>query len=341
MLSSHQSIPLFDIETGEENDRLRIFLAMDDLEAITDVADADIERYMKRIEGTDEYEWKKEQPEEILTLPEVKIDKTIMIIGYNEKFRYIVAEFRKYFSNGLKLCVAYTNRAEKEQIERYAGDVEIIDFSDISNDELILKHLIFVTDVLVLSADHDETIKDRVPLMIWNLVQRNNIHDKHFYIEVLEPQNCDIIKVDDVGGNIFLSNRYVSGMCSQLGTDSHLYKALMEMLTMKSSKNIWTYPAGELFRTNEELSFISKKEAILWTYIATQGYVVLMGIVRDGVSYMFTNNMKIGDLEDCDLFPRNLSTQKILWNETLVIKPTDRLIVLDKGEADKNLIRKQ
>jgi hypothetical protein len=107
----------------------------------------------------------------------------------------------------------------------------------------------------------------------------------------------------------------------------------MEILTLKSSHNIWTYKASELFHSSEKKSFISKKEAVLWTYEASVGTVILLGIIRDGVSYLFTNEGN--GLEDCSLFPSNWDgVNEIKYENELIILPEDLVIVFEKEESD-------
>ena len=329
MLGSNYSIPLFDIGNG--GDRLRIYLSMDSKNASKVPDEFDMTQYLVKEEGTEDWILKREVPDDPLTLDDPTVKKDILIIGYNDKLPYIFAEFKKFIPNGVSISLAYTSDYEKNEMTKLCGnDTALYDLTDIMNDDAIESAMTGESDILVLSSEQDKTIIDRIPLLIWNLVQRRNITEKNFYIEVLEPQNSEVIKVKDIGGNLFLSNRYVSGLCTQLGTDGNLYEAFSEMFEAKSRYNIWTYDAAKFYRSDSQVKFETKKEAVLWTYMASDEKAVLIGVVRDGVSYLFTNNL-IG-IDECSLYPYNYDgTNDINYGDEFIIEPTDKLIILDKG----------
>jgi hypothetical protein len=334
MVMSNNSIPLFDLQS-DSNIPLRIFVAMDKKGLEDDICDKSIiEKYITSDNNANALKLKKPVPMEVLKKPDIVIDKSVLIIGYNDKFKYIIYEMKKFTENGLKLSVAYTSLEQKLQMQKYVDElVEMVDLTNIYDDEAILGEVCGKTDVLVLSADNAEAIKDSIPLLVWNVVLRKKIDNIRFYIEVLEPQNCEIIKADVLGGNLFLSNRYVSGLCTQLGTDGNLYDAFMEMFTLKSAQNIWTYVASKLFCTDKEMRFVTKKEAILWTYVASEGTLVLIGIIRNGITYLFTNG--INGLEECRLYPKNWNGEKeIECEKEFVILPEDVLVVIEKEDRD-------
>jgi len=329
LMDKSNAIPMFDIK--KNSDTYRIYLSEDRDEAAY-AESSDPNAFMKE-EESGVWVLNKKLPGDSLQVPDVIMDKKILIIGFNDKFKYVIEEMTKYRSNGLALSVAYTNEAEKNNMKQYLSeDIDLINLVEITNDDIVMEAMNGKTDILILSSEGDNVISDRIPLLIWNLVQRKQILDKHFYIEVLEPQNSEVIKVKDIGGSLFMSNKYVSGLCSQLGTDGNLYDAFMEMFTLKSSKNIWTYKASDLYKTDDKMNFVSKKEAIVWTYSATNEKIVLLGLIRDGVSYLFSNIYS--DLNECSLYPGNWDgSNEIKFDTELIIEPTDTLIVLDKGDA--------
>jgi len=345
LVSSSSSIPLFDFDYDEveteigqvEKIQMRVFLSEGEDAVQVNTYEDIAEKYIEKIEGTDDYTFKKEVPDETIILPRYKVDKSVLIIGYSSKLEYILNEFVKFKENGLSIAVGYTDESKKVEYQNYLDmGVRLIDLTAFENDQVILEAFEKITDVLVLSDEEDLIIRDRIPLLIWNLAKRKSISNTRFYIEVLDPQNCEIINEEDMDGNLFLSNRYVSGLCTQLGADGNVYTAFKEMFTLKSSKNIWSYTAHELFDIQEEMSFSSKKEAILWLYFATDGCAILMGIVRDGISYLLTN---LGNLESCEMFnSSNDRDDSYDSNKEFIIRPSDTLIILDKGVRDEALI---
>lgn len=331
LITCENTIPLFDsqdyyraflIEDGYNYQFELLGVQEDTLKLFIDTNDKDIEKWKLKKDVSGEF-----------VRPKESLEKNILIIGSNRRLKYIISELVKYCNEGLKVTLAYTNSNQKENIERLVSN-------SFSNFSISIKNLGFelpeshiymsikeYSDVLVLSDPYDEVIVDRIPIMFWNIIVRNKMEGINFFIEVINPENKEIIKSSSIPRHYFISNQYISGMFTQLGSDINLYNTMMELLTLKSTKNIWSYKVIDVF-PSDKLEFESKKELILWTYKYSSGQILPIGIIRGGQTYLFTNGVTI---VDSDLIPANWNNGSETYREaSLKLYENDEIIVIEK-----------
>ena len=116
--------------------------------------------------------WKlKKKIEKPFSVDELKIDKSILIIGANERLVFILRELVKFNSIGVSISLAYTSKIQKafitelmqKEFSEYSIDVE--DMASDFSDECICSCINNYSDILVLSEPKDEIIEDRIPLL--------------------------------------------------------------------------------------------------------------------------------------------------------------------------------
>lgn len=299
-----------------------------------DIVSDDTQRYFSDFSSEDVTKWiLKKEPKEHLTVEESIFTNNILIIGENERLKYILFELVKLTDRGLSVSLAYIDESQKnivnDLVQKSFSEykIDILDLSLEMTDLDITKLLSGYSDILILSDPDDEIMEDRIPLMLWNVLRRNKVEDVKIHFEVLNPTNKDIVKSEMVEGNYFISNQYISGMFTQLGSDPNLYKGIMELLTLESNQNIWTYQAQDII-PSESMVFETKKEFVLWMYRYSEKKLIPIGIIRKGKTYLLTNGNDLNEtyIYDADVYKDDLLAKR----NTFEIYNDDEIIVIER-----------
>ncbi|HAG13806.1 MAG TPA: hypothetical protein DCG49_08095 [Ruminococcus sp.] len=307
------------------------------------------------------YKLQKPLPAEKL-VPCILNDKPkILIIGCNNKLRYILESlvcFRNEYP-AFQLSVVLMDTAENaEKIRAYCNAPEYsVLFSDETKEPVIVEDIFEpfgpkngafslddINSVLFLSDDDcSDTNVDEKPLLFWNSLKCCDQLDKHnCIVEVLDMQNENIIEKQN-NDQVVVSERFVSCLYAQLGKDPIRLDFIKDMITFENDEasrnsknklsnacNILSVRADLFFRNcQESLRFSSKRELILWVFEATGHAYLPIGCVKNNVSYLFSRTEGKNDgLDTAVLLPKNDNSDLRIDRNELTLEPNDEIIVI-------------
>lgn len=295
---SHSVIPVF--VQGSE----RVYIAEDE------------EEFEKT---TEKFVLKKKLPEKQI-IPRVTFMKTeIIVVGTNSKLPYILESLQcfknEYQNHKLHVILAGTND-EEETLKGYYGNPFYQDilmpekYSYIIVDDIYspmkalgdlaankADSIIFLSDDMVSNVHIDEK-----PLIYWTKLKESIYTNKQtdVIVEILDSQNQSIIELRNKD-QIIVSDDFLGHLYAQLGKNPARLYIIKDMITSEGDsstldENDETQNAGDIICANvkeffkdtkEDLTFTSKKELILWVYEATNHEALPIGLVKDGVPYIF------------------------------------------------------
>lgn len=323
------------------------------------IAEAE-EEFGRTIQG---YQLKKPLPEKVIE-PVISFKKNeIIIVGVNSKLPYVLESLacykKTYHNDSLHVIMADTKDKEDMLKSIYANEAysELLDMSrsyilieDIYNPMKELASILNKnTDTILFLSDDtvDDVHVDEKPLIYWTGLKKH-IREKQnldIIVEILDSKNQSIIELKNKD-QIVVSDDFLGHLYAQLGKNPKRLDVIKDILTTEgdsSSENIQLELQNEgdivcagveqFFAGAEvDLSFESKREAVIWTYEACGGKCILLGIVRDSIPYLFARTEGKQDSLDSTVLLGSKEGQIYpSKEEKLVLKPEDELILFMVG----------
>ena len=307
------------------------------------------------------YVLKKPLPEKTL-IPRITNEKPkILIIGSNNKLKYILESLiclRKEFPDFALQVVLMDTEENEEKIRNYCTAPEYQSlFSDDGSSQIIVKDIFEafksestcailedVNSVLFLSEDECmDTNMDEKPLLFWNSIKRNNVLNSYnCIVEVLDMQNENIIERRN-HDQVVVSERFMSCIYAQIGKDPVRLDLIRDMVTFEGDEtsrnsdnklsnvcNILSVKASIFFANySGDLVFNSKRELISWVYEATAYEYLPIGCVKNNVCYLFARTEGNHDgLDTTVLLPKDDNSDLKLTPDKLKFESDDEIVVI-------------
>ena len=301
--------------------------------------------------------------------PEVSFEKTeIVIVGTNSKLPYILESFlcykKEYDNEKLHVILADTPDREELLKELYENEV----YKDILMPEeysyIIVKDIYHPMEelgkiiseradsILFLSDDCTDTTRmDEKPLLYWtNLKQKIKTNRQvDLIVEILDSQNQSIVQQNNKS-QIIVSDDFLGHFYAQLGKNPARLNVMKDFLTsngdsasitsdnmLQDEGDLLCMRVSELFTSGEKQIFASKRELILWMYEYTGETCIPIGVIKDGVDYIFarTDGKKV-TLDDAVLLGvQEDSVYRESEGTGLILHPEDELIIFMTGKGER------
>jgi len=225
------------------------------------------------------------------------LDTNIVIIGKNNKQRYVMdsfIEYEKISGNHFRAEVI-----EQDQIDKM--------FSKINESDEDFK-------VLILSDDTAKQDSYDANVILTLLKAHSKIKRKGVQIiaEILDPKNDGIIKDFNID-NTIISNKIISLLLSKLALFPSTGPFYDELLTISADKDtgdrcsILIRPCSDLFQETFPLRFSSLTELVQTVYFSLDKKYVVFGMFKEGALNIFG-----GDLDKTNPFSLDEKDQLVL-----------------------------
>lgn len=297
---------------------------------------------------------KKPLPDQIIS-PFINFEKEeIIIVGTNNKLPHIIeslGNFKTKYENDKMHVILAGTQAEEEELKRYYQDQRYthilmpekygyIIVNDIYNpmNELGDATSQKADSIIFLSDDNVSNVHvDEKPLIYWTNLKKSIRSNKKVdvIVEILDSQNMSIIELKDKD-QIIVSDDFLGHLYAQLGKTPERLNVLLDMITsddegedLDDQGDFICVSVESFFRgVDEDLTFASKRELILWIYNATGGKVLPIGVVKESVPYIFSRTTGDGDDLDSTVLLGISDDQVYETDKTMIeLKPEDELVV--------------
>lgn len=250
---------------------------------------------------------------------EKDINKKILLKQTFKDIKFVTKS--RIFSK--KVIVIFGNNRKidfiKESIETFELEnkinIEIYHFEDVSEDKVEekLKEIKHIDHILLLSNDqeHHHDIDSNVLITLLLINKYISKYKANVIVELHDPKNYEIVKNYNVS-NTILSNKYLSHIISSISGDINISPLIWDLLSYDGNDTyeIYIYPVNELIDEKFPLAFDSKLDLIHSIINSSDGDIIPIGRVKDGVMETFK-----GDLDK---------------KETYYLNEDDKLIVISK-----------
>jgi hypothetical protein len=222
-----------------------------------------------------------------------KTEHTVVIFGKNNKIPYSLDSIKLFETDGNIHPIVIT-----------------IDSNDIETITKAIENVPSIDTILLLSDDQTTSKEIDSDVLITLLLIQDiaKLNSASIVIELMDPRHFDIAKSYRIEHTI-ISNRYVSHMMAQISKNRELYYLYDDLLTYDAAeaemqtKELYVYEANQFIQGPFPKVFSSAAQLIGSVAISSNDEYQLVGLVRDGHSWIFSGNLDTSgtvDLRETD-----------------------------------------